>query len=135
MGIKLTKETYDEFALKNNIKYFKFNEFVREKDGYIDSDLVVFLEKVRRIIKTPIIVASGYRSEKKNKKVGGAKNSYHLKGEAVDILTLNLRAGQIYTIIKEAMLGGIKGIIIYPRHIHFDLRTLDFFGLGSYNKK
>lgn len=135
MGIKLTKETYDEFAIKNDIKHFKYEEFVKEKDGYIDSDLVLFLEKVRRIIKSPIIIASGYRSVKKNIDVGGAKKSYHLKGEAVDVLTLNLRPDQIYIMIKEAMLSGIKGIIVYPRHIHFDLRTFDFFALGSYNKK
>lgn len=135
MGIKLTKETFNEFAIKNDIKHFKFGEFVREKDGFIDSDLVLFLEKVRKIIKAPIAVTSGYRSVRKNIDVGGAKNSYHLKGEAVDILTLNLRPDQIYIVIKEAMLSGIKGIIVYPHHIHFDLRTLEFFGLGSYNKK
>ena len=134
MGIKLTKETFDEFAFKNDIKHFKFNEFVSEKGGFIDGDLVLFLEKVRKITKAPIIVTSGYRSVEKNIEIGGAKNSYHLKGEAVDISTLNLRADEVYIIIKEAMLSGIKGIIVYPRHIHFDLRPLEFFGLGSYNK-
>ena len=33
-----------------------------------------------------IIVSSGYRSESYNKQIGGAKNSQHVKGEAVDIV-------------------------------------------------
>lgn len=33
---------------------------------------------------TPMIITSGYRCERLNKLVGGAENSQHMKGEAVD---------------------------------------------------
>lgn len=43
------------------------------------------LDPLREAIGKPIKVNSGYRSEKLNKAVGGAKNSDHLKGCAADI--------------------------------------------------
>lgn len=43
------------------------------------------LDPLREAYGKPIIVTSGYRSVKLNKAVGGAANSQHTKGEAVDI--------------------------------------------------
>lgn len=45
------------------------------------------LDPIREKYGKPIIVTSGYRSEKVNKAVGGASTSQHLKGQAVDIVT------------------------------------------------
>lgn len=42
------------------------------------------LDRIREKFAVPIIITSGYRSERVNKLVGGAKNSQHMKGEAVD---------------------------------------------------
>lgn len=44
------------------------------------------LEPVRLRVGLPIFITSGYRSEKLNRIVGGAANSFHLYGRAVDIL-------------------------------------------------
>ena len=43
------------------------------------------LEKVRALLGKPISISSGYRSPELNKKVGGAKNSQHLTGQAADL--------------------------------------------------
>ena len=43
------------------------------------------LEPLRAFASQPIIISSGYRSPALNRAVGGAKNSQHLTGEAVDI--------------------------------------------------
>ena len=43
------------------------------------------LQPIRDKWRSAIIVTSGYRSEKLNKAVGGAKTSQHLLGEAADI--------------------------------------------------
>ena len=43
------------------------------------------LQPLRDWYKKPIIVTSGYRSHRVNKKVGGADSSQHTKGEAADI--------------------------------------------------
>jgi zinc D-Ala-D-Ala carboxypeptidase len=42
-------------------------------------------EPIREHFNAPIYVTSGYRSAALNKKIGGAKNSQHLTGEAMDI--------------------------------------------------
>lgn len=42
------------------------------------------LEGVRILLGVPIIISSGYRSPALNKAVGGAKNSQHVLGQAVD---------------------------------------------------
>lgn len=47
--------------------------------------LCPWLEALRERAGTPIIINSGYRSRQLNKKVGGAANSNHLTGCAVDI--------------------------------------------------
>lgn len=43
------------------------------------------LEPTRQMMRESIIIASGYRCSQLNKALGGAPNSYHLTGQAVDI--------------------------------------------------
>lgn len=47
------------------------------------------LDPLREKWGKPIVVTSGYRCAKLNRAVGGAKNSQHTTGEAVDIRTLS----------------------------------------------
>lgn len=42
------------------------------------------LDPIRERFATPMIITSGYRCERLNDLVGGAKKSQHMKGEAVD---------------------------------------------------
>ena len=43
------------------------------------------LDPARTLLGKPISVSSGFRCEELNRRVGGAKNSQHLKGEAADL--------------------------------------------------
>lgn len=59
------------------------------------------LDPLRRIIKKPIIITSGYRCEKLNKAVGGVSNSWHQQGNAADIhITDEGNAREIFEILK-----------------------------------
>lgn len=53
------------------------------------ANMIVLAEKVFEPIRehfgVPIYVSSGYRSAALNKKIGGARNSQHMTGEAMDI--------------------------------------------------
>ena len=49
------------------------------------TNLSKWLEVLRERAGTPIIINSGYRSPQLNRKIGGAPNSNHLTGCAVDI--------------------------------------------------
>lgn len=68
------KNIAEQFAppddIISNLKFLAVNllEKLREKNG-----------------NTPLFVSSGYRCPRLNKAVGGARNSQHLQGQAVDI--------------------------------------------------
>lgn len=95
------------------MKYFTINELTRTSTGLDNTPSKVeltnleylvnnVLDKVREIYGKPIKVNSGYRSKLVNKKVGGASNSQHTKGEAVDITGGNKTENKmIYEIIKN----------------------------------
>ena len=111
----------------NNIqisKNFKLKEF-QCKDGSqlvkIDSELLQKLQQLRDLIGKPIIINSGYRTESYNKKVGGAKNSYHMQGKAVDIKVNGMKPKEIAKIAEEK---GFTGIGIYKNFLHVDVRRI-----------
>lgn len=59
------------------------------------------LDPFREFIKKPITVNSWYRTPEYNKQVGGAKNSQHTLGEAVDFVVKGMTNEEIYdSIIK-----------------------------------
>jgi len=42
------------------------------------------LDRVRALLGCPVLVSSGYRNKAVNKAIGGARNSQHMQGQAVD---------------------------------------------------
>ena len=111
----------------NNIqisKNFKLKEF-QCKDGSqlvkIDSQLLYKLQALRDEIGRPVIINSGYRTESHNKAVGGAQNSYHMQGKAVDIRVNGLKPEEIAKIAEKI---GFTGIGIYKNFTHVDIRPV-----------
>ncbi len=59
-------------------------------------------EPIRTHFGKPIRISSGYRSPILNKKIGGAKNSQHTTGEALDLQGMDgLKNSQIFNYIKN----------------------------------
>lgn len=74
----------------------------------------------------PIRVNSAYRSRERNERVGGARNSLHMKGLAMDLAPpAGFTVREFFLVIRAlAYVGsGIKGIGLYKTHVHFDLRN------------
>lgn len=65
-----------------------------------------YLEPVRRKIKSPIVISSGYRTQEINRLVGGAKNSAHILGEAVDFTPVNSKMADVFDVIISMSRAG-----------------------------
>ena len=63
------------------------------------TNLSKWLEVLRERAGVPIIINSGYRSPQLNRKIGGAQNSNHLTGCAVDIRTSGMEQAICYAAI------------------------------------
>ena len=85
------------------------------------------LQKVRDIIKKPIIITSAYRTKQHNTEIGGAKYSQHLTASAVDshAVGMDLRIYVVY-LARYTNFGGfcIGSEDGHDQHnlIHADLR-------------
>lgn len=104
-------------------KNFRLSEFVCKEgknEVLYDVRLIDMLQKVRAKVGKPVYVVSGYRSPSYNTKVGGAKNSYHLRGEAADIYINGLSNRELAQVCYDV---GFRGIGIYKGGVvHVDIR-------------
>ena len=81
----------------------------------MDEGFMKKLEALRHEFNEPMIVSSGYRHESYNQVIGGAKNSPHLYGKAVDIVISGKSA---YRLMKLAIQHGFTGIGVSQRGPH-----------------
>lgn len=87
------------------------------------------LQQLRDWYAKPMIINSGMRCEEHNKKVGGSKKSWHMKGMAFDIKAKT--AQEKYQLAYLAMKLGWNGIIVYSSWLHIDLREKKYLGYGG----
>ena len=103
---------------------FKVREFACS-DGsdtiFISPALVTVLQQIRDHFKAPVTINSGYRTEAKNKTVGGAANSQHKYGTAADITVKGVAPKDVAE-YAETILVGMGGIGIYKSFTHIDVR-------------
>lgn len=114
---------------------FKVREF-KCKDGsdtiLCDETFVALkLQAIRHHFGKPVTINSAYRTESYNKKVGGAKNSYHMKGQAFDIVVKDI---PLDAVCKYAETIGVLGIIRYNNFVHLDSRTTKYYARNNNGK-
>jgi uncharacterized protein YcbK (DUF882 family) len=88
-------------------------------------ELAKNLQVLRDAIGKSITINSGYRSPKYNAKIGGVKNSQHVKGKASDLRVSGMTPKELALIIEGLIeQGKMKegGIGIYPNFTHYDIR-------------
>lgn len=111
---------------------FNLDEF-KSKDGSsfpaeIVQSLTILatqLQALRTELGRSITITSGYRSPAHNLKVGGAKDSFHVRGMAADIQVSGFNPKQVYdTIEKLIKEGKMKegGLGLYKSWVHYDFR-------------
>ncbi len=133
--LKATYWSKDHFV-KDELK--KINHHLRDhRTGEVENmdvellDLLYSLQLIRDTNK-PIKVLSGYRSPKTNKMLrkrseGVAKNSFHLKAQAIDI---NLPGTELKNLKKLATFLRRGGVGYYPRSdfMHIDTGPIRYWG-------
>ena len=111
--------------------HFTWGEFTKNLTRVPQSTTVVeqilklayYLESVRsHFDNRTIIINSGYRPPSVNKAVGGASNSQHLYGAAVDIVVDGIRPHEVYARLNS--FHGSKGGLGNGRNFtHLDIRS------------
>ena len=96
--LSLAEVTRSEYAKRNGINNMPNAEHT---ENLIELAKKIF-EPIRVHFNKPIYISSGYRCKALNTAIGGAKNSQHMKGEALDIDQGNRKDNmEIFDFIKN----------------------------------
>lgn len=90
-------------------------------------ELAANLQVVREKMGVPLRITSGFRTLTHNRKIGGKRNSYHLKGMAADFFPSTMNLADCYILMKDLMDKGLikkGGLKMYRDRgfIHYDIR-------------
>ena len=108
-----------------DFRYFDIEDFVCQQTGEneIRWDFVSALDDLRGVCGFPFIVTSGYRSPLHSIEAAKEKPGQHTVGNAADIKVRN--GVERFTIVKNAIALGFKGIGIANTFVHVDTREND----------
>lgn len=88
----------------------------------VDVETLAVLEDIRAHFRQPIIINSGCRCPTYNAKIGGAADSQHTKGRAVDIRVIKIDPSKVYEYLNSKF-PNKYGIGKYPNFTHIDTRS------------
>jgi len=88
-----------------------------------NQDFMNRVQVLRDILGTPLIVNSAMRCAEHNRAIGGAANSHHLSGNAIDLRANN--GMEAYQIGMLAFRLGFTGIGVGETFIHIDTRAVN----------
>lgn len=108
-------------------RFFHPQEFASRGNGEVNVEarMVRTLDSVRSEFGYPITITSGYRDPAHNAMVGGATNSQHMHGIAVDIDLGNMDSDTRYILMMLLIRHGFTSFGSYSRHpdmLHADMR-------------
>lgn len=83
--------------------------------------LALWLQQLRDRLRQPILITSGYRTERVNSHVGGSPTSDHMSGLAADIRVPGVPLGVVVGAIRSAPFLMFDQLILYPGHLHVGL--------------
>lgn len=109
-----------------DLKYFQVSDFACRCCGLnlVAPTTMLIIDNLRNRLKRPLYINSATRCPKHNKHEGGAVNSLHLTGEAIDLSCVQGR--QAFEMIKAIMdQGKFSRIGLYQNKscVHVDLGT------------
>ncbi|MDP2732264.1 MAG: D-Ala-D-Ala carboxypeptidase family metallohydrolase, partial [Hoeflea sp.] len=91
--------------------------------GCFKPELVRVLKSIERHYNRPLVVTSGYRSPKHNRRVGGASGSRHTSCEAADIQVEGVSKWQLAKYLRTMPARGGVGTYCHTESVHIDIGT------------
>lgn len=95
--------TLDEFTRSSTAERLKINNVPSDEVvNNIQYGVDMILDPLRRMFDRPIFISSGFRCDKLNAAVGGVAGSWHVKGNAADIVIHSLGEAQaIFRLLQK----------------------------------
>jgi hypothetical protein len=106
--------------------------------AYVKPEVCENASQLAQILGRRLYISSGYRDPETNRRVGGARNSYHLRGEALDIGMAGTTWEQRLQFVRAAYAAGFRGIGLYfpsrdgGEFIHVDIGPQRHWGPTGY---
>lgn len=85
--------------------------------------IATLAQRARDRLGRPMMVTSWYRPPAINRAVGGASNSRHIVGDAIDFLVSGLSGNQVYWLLDPWWPGGLGRYGNFPNLCHIDSRS------------
>lgn len=104
-----------DVAEKHQVENIPDDAQLSQVSGNIKDLVLNVLDPLRAMIARPIIITSGYRSQRVNELVGGSKTSQHLLGKAADIHVQGYTPQQMDMVYRTIqMYYDFDQLIFYP---------------------
>jgi hypothetical protein len=87
----------------------------------VDPAIATIARRMARALGTRITVNSAYRDRSYNASIGGASNSKHMYGKAMDLAYIGGSAEERQRMLTAAIEAGAQGIGLYNSFMHIDL--------------
>lgn len=87
----------------------------------INPELIEVIQDVRDHFGEPVVISSGLRCQKHNKRVGGAQKSQHMLGTAADLRIAKVSPAQVYEYLDKKY-PDKYGVGRYNTFTHIDVR-------------
>ena len=114
LNFKISELIYSDTAVRKNINNMPD---INSLDCMLN--LIVYcLQPIRDKLKKPMLITSGYRNSEINKLVGGASNSQHTKGQAVDFIVKGMTVNQVIEFIIRSGVEYDQLINEYNKWVH-----------------
>lgn len=111
---------YSEFFKSDTAEKYQVNNIPEDEQlsqvlGNIKALVLNVLDPLRTMVARPVIITSGYRSQRVNELVGGSKTSQHLSGKAADIRIQGYTPQQMDVVYQTIqMCYDFDQLIFYP---------------------
>jgi uncharacterized protein YcbK (DUF882 family) len=127
MSVKTySKKTEGDKKLSANFRVDEFACNDGSDEVLIDDALVAILQAIRDHTGRTVVLNSGYRTPGYNRRIGGASQSYHVKGQAGDFNVAGYSPSAVRKLIESGVVRGVNpdkiGLGSYENFTHIDTR-------------